>query len=450
MTRPMHRSMHRVFLTLLACVLPATAAAQPSPQAPTAPPSGPAEIIQNAQQAEEAQNRARAQQAAARANEQDLVARRAMGQVEPVTTARSDQNVPAGTIVVSVFDANRQPVAGANVELGILASMGGGRDKKHARTDAAGVAQFQGLATGTGQAYRVTVPSDGARYGSVPFRLEPDRGHMVQTRLLPTTRSTQTIVLYLGQTMLELKEERLHVTQEAQIANIGGSTIVFGEEGALWPLPAGFTAFQSQEIMTDQRIVPDDDGFRIKGSLPPGRTTLTWAYDLPIDGGEIAITQKMPFRTFQFRLIADAATGMTIDVDDMPAPETVEVGGRRAFITGLRQQAGPFTLRVRLEGIPGPGPLRWVAVGAAMVLLFVGLMWAFKPGDPASALSELRDARREELLDRVAEMERAFAANEIGPKYHAREMEALVAELATLLRQDATAKAMKTGAGKRR
>ncbi|HJK89776.1 MAG TPA: carboxypeptidase-like regulatory domain-containing protein, partial [Polyangiaceae bacterium LLY-WYZ-15_(1-7)] len=358
-----------------------------------------------------------------------------------IATATASTSVPVGTIAIQVVDERGQGVPGASIRLGIM-NADSSRDSRTAQTDAEGLFAFQDLPTGSGQSYRVNIPHQGATYSSTPFRLEPDRGHLVRVVRLPVTRDTRGLLQTIGQTMLEYRAGRVHITQQAQLANLGRETIVFGDEGLEVRLPRGFTAFQSGRVMSDQTLVPDEEGFHLKGSLPPGRTTLTWAYDVPLDGTDVHLSMPMPFRTFRYVVMTDHSEGMALRVEGMPDGEARESNGRKFLVSQIERSPGdaPWDrLAITVEGIPGPGPLRWLAVGGAIVLLIFGLLLATRGGDQAGALARAREARREELLEDAAEVERLFAANEIGPKFRTRRMEEIVAELASLLRLDEAA-----------
>ena len=422
-------------LALLLSLVSGLALAQP----PVDQPAGPAEVISGAREAAE-QNRQ--QQNLQQGPQQQIpaeVAQRAAGRTPPVAQAAADPAIDVGTIRVIVVDAMNQPVPSAAVRIGIMKS-DGGRESIVRQTNEQGVLDVTDQPTGSNQAYRVNVVNDGATYSSTPFRLEVDRGHRVQIRMLPVTRNLRTLLQTLGQTMLEYRNERVHVTQQAQLVNLGEETIVFDDDDLRIDLPSGFTAFQSQQSMNDQRLVPDDRGFVLRGSLPPGRTALIWAYDIPLTGEELHFAHNMPFRTYAYRVMSDAMPGMELDVDGFPEAEEHEGHqGRPLLVTQIERSPDdePFDrLSVSVSGIPGPGPLRWLALGGAFVLLFFGLLLATRGGDRAGALARARTARRAELIDEAVELEDLFEASEIGPQYRERRMREVVDELASLLRLD--------------
>ena len=156
--------------------------------------------------------------------------------------------------------------------------------------------------------------------------------------------------------------------------------------------------------MDDQRLgFPDDDGFVVRGSVPPG-TRWRWcgAYDLPLSGDEISFSTNMPFRTYGYRVMTDAAEGMRLEVDGFPRAEEHEGhGGRRLLVTQIER--GPEDddfdrLRVTVRGIPGAGPARWLALGGAFVLL----IFRIAPRDARRRPSGCHHARAQGASGRAA------------------------------------------------
>lgn len=413
----------------------APALAQPPQELPPGhPPLGPRDVMQQAQEQREQQEQVQREQ---RTQPSDQMHRILQGEAPELVTARESAEVPAGTIRVTVVDARGNPVSGQGVDVGMLAQ--GARDRRNGRTNGSGVATFGDLEPGGNKAYRVNVPYGGATYQSTPFQLPPDRGYDVRVVRLETTQNEETLLSLLNRTFFELRDTRLHIVQQVQLVNLGEQTYVFPEDGKLVRLPDGFTAWQWQEVMTDQRLSQVEEGFRIRGSVPPGRVTLVWAYDLDVTGKEMEIALPVPFRTFAARVEADAPEGMQIDVQEMPEAQLHEAGQQRVYITERRftpNEPAPSQLRVQLTGIPGPGPLRWLATGAAVILILAAFLLLVVPrGREAGGALAVAD-RKKALLAEAANIERMFRADEIGPKYRQRQLDAVVTELAAVLRRE--------------
>jgi len=363
------------------------------------------------------------------------LARRALSEAQP------SADLPAGSIRVKVLDVNERPVPDAQLQLGTM-SQDSGRTTTPGRTGGDGTFVFSNLPGSDKLAYRVNVLHQGAKYSSTPFRLPPDRGYDVVIRRLDTTKDAREVVLYVGATSVELKDERLRIVQQARLVNIGAKTYVFPEDGTLLRFPKEAIAFQAEEVMTDQHMrEAKGEGMRITGSLPPGEVTLTWGFDIPQTETTADLTFELPWVTFAYRVLADAAPGMTLEVEGMPAPELHEDRGRRLLVTEIVKRVGEDPLRsvhIKLGGIPGPGPLRFIAVGIALCVLGLGFVVSRKSGtaagggDNALLVQELQ-LEEERLLTRAQELNAEHARGEIGPEFHQSQLSELEEQLSGVL-----------------
>jgi len=355
-----------------------------------------------------------------------------------VASADPSPALPAGQIRIRVVDERGAPVPNQAVLLGVM-RQGGDRERTPGETDASGVYTYTELPTGSGQAYRVNVPRDGAMYSSTPFQLPTGIGYDVRVEVRPTVRSDRSLLLVMGQTMIELRDERLHIIQQVRLSNLAAATYVFPEGGTRIELPDGYTAFQTQAVMTDQRVVElAGEGLKIEGSLPTGQVTLAWAFDLPVTGSEMEIELPNPFRTFQYRVISTAPRGLSMDVEEMPTPVRFEDQGQPLLGTEIQRspdQPALSAIRIRVRGIPGPGPQRWIAVGIASVLVALGVLLAARRGRTDGGAAH-RARRREQLIAEAAQLEADFTAGEVGPEHRQSRRAAIVRELAVLLYQD--------------
>lgn len=357
------------------------------------------------------------------------------------TVARAAPNpeLPAGHLRVFVLDEHLHPQIDHEIQLGVM-QQGGERNRFPGRTNGEGVYVYEGLPTGSGQAYRVNVPREGATYSSEPFQLPSEHGFDVHVQTFPVTRDDRSVLLVLGQTMVEIKpDERLHIIQQARLSNLAAETYVFPEGGLVIDLPPGFMAFQSQSMMSDQRVSEAPGrGMRIEGSLPNGQVTLAWAFDLPVTGRDMTIELPNPFRTFQYRVIAMAPEGLSLDVDGMPPPVSFQNESRPLLGTEIQRTPSdpPFNrIRMRVRGIPGPSPARLYALLLALLFGAGGFVLLFRrPEHDDGQLG--RERRRKELLAEAEAVERDFEAGEIGPETRQSRRAAIVRALAVLFYEE--------------
>lgn len=380
--------------------------------------------------------------ALASAQQDQAIVNRVTGNVASTVFSETDSELPGGTIAVEVVDDAGKPVPEAAVRLGVM-EQSGGRESRACVTDDEGRCLFEELDTDSTHSYRVNVPYEGARYSSTPFRLDPKLGQRVQVTRLPVTTSDQRVFQVLGRTMIEFKEDRAHVTQETRLANLGDATYVFPDGGLPIQLPEGFKAFDSRPMMTDQRVSATDEGLEIAGSLPPGRATLSWAYDVPLAGNSVALEQAVPFGTMEYQVISDYIDGMTLEVEGFADARIHEGTDRRFLVAGIMRRPGDARLdplSIHIRGIPGGGPLPYLATALAFVFLLLGLILVFRPSDETEILAQARVERRQELLDEIAVLEADRQGERVGPAFYEHRRRELTDELAILLRMQSEAK----------
>ena len=375
------------------------------------------------------------------AQEEQAVVNRVLGNVPDLVTSVVDDTLPAGTISVQVIDREEAPVAKQAIRLGVM-EQSGGRDNKACVTGADGICIFDGLATDTKHSYRVNVPYSGARYSSTPFRLDAEKGQRVRVVRLETTTDNRRVFQVLGRTMIEFRDGRMHITQDARITNLGEQTYVFPDGGLQIRLPDGFKAFESATIMTDQQITATDDGLDLTGSIPPGRANLMWTYDIPVDGSSVTLEQAVPFPTMEYQVVSDYVDGMSLEVEGFQVARVHEGGDRRFLVAGLMRRPGdpPIDpLRIHIRGIPGGGVLPYLASAIAFILGIWGILFLLRPVDQSAAFAEVREARQAELLDEIANLEGQKASEAIGPKFYEHRRRELTDELAIVLRMQSEA-----------
>jgi hypothetical protein len=375
------------------------------------------------------------------AQQDQTVVNRVMGNVPDLVTSVVDPELPAGTIAIEVVDEAGAAVSKQAVRLGVM-EQSGGRDSKACVTDEKGTCSFDALLTDTKHSYRVNVPYNGARYSCTPFRLDSEKGQRVRVVRLPTTTDNRRVFQVLGRTMVEFRDDRAHIQQEARLTNLGEATYVFPEGGMPIRLPDGFKAFDSMEVMTDQRLAATDDGLDISGSIPPGRVDLMWTYDIPASGTSVLIEQPVPFATMEYQVISDYIDGMTMEVEGFQVARVHEGGDRRFLVAGMMRRPGDAPidpLRIHIRGIPGGGPLPYFAAAIALIFVFLGIWLLFRPLDRTAIMARVREDRRAELLDDIASLESQRKTEAIGPSFYEHRRRELTDELAIVLRMQSEA-----------
>jgi hypothetical protein len=353
-----------------------------------------------------------------------------------------DPKLPTGTLEMAIVDPQGTPQPGASVTLGILYnSVAKGESRKRVTLTAneRGVARFEHLDTGSAVAYRPMVIKDGATFEVMPFRLPEKGGTKGILHVYPVVEDIDTATI-VSQSVLytEVKDDRIQVQQAFKIYNFGKSAWVPKE--LLVSLPEAFTAFTSQQGMTDITVdsIPKQ-GARIRGTFAPGQHMIEFRWQLPYTGeADVNFDVGMPPHVAASRVIAPASKDMKLEVSGFPTPQSASDGaGQRALITErqLRRDEAPLkNIAVTIKGLPTEGPAKLIATLLSAGGLVFGLVLGAKKPPRKDRKSE-----RDRLLSELEDLERAHRAGVVGPKTYERGRRELLDAIARTLVEDASA-----------
>ncbi|APR83903.1 Hypothetical protein A7982_09252 [Minicystis rosea] len=375
----------------------------------------------------------------------------------PPDGAVDDPSLPAGTIVVSIKDAQDRPLPQAPIALGILHSTvakGDSRERKTATTDESGAARFDGLSFGSGHTYEVVTTRGSARYGHPPVGLGDKVGKRIVVHAYDSAARIEDLAVAMqGAVFVSLRESGIQVEQLVSVYNLGPISWM---ADAKFQLPKGFKAFNKADAVGDARIdeIPGE-GAALRGTFPPGRTDIEFRYQIPLENSEQqTFSVDLPPRVAMARVIAEASRNMALGVSGFPdAQRTEGRDGKRLLITehqATRAEGGIPRVEIRLSGLPTPGPGRWVAVLLAIGALVAGIVYFNEHKSAAlddDARRDLLEAR-EALLGEIVALERAHKSGEIGAKTYARIRVSLLDALSRIMNmlEDAKrARALKRG-----
>lgn len=378
----------------------------------------------------------------------------------PPDVSEADPKLPNGSIAVTLVDAAGKPLPGLQVTLGIIENtIAKGESRKHvmAQSGADGVAHFDGLTANSSFAYRVSVQQDGATFALMPFRLPDHGGQRGVLHVLPVTSSLET-ALVVVQTGLyfELKDDRVQFEQAFAFYNFGKTA--WSPKDLEITLPEGFTAFTTQQAMSDVGVDPTPKGYRIRGTFTPGRHDVQFRFQLPYDADpSLHFAVGLPPHVALARVVSGTGGGARLEVEGFPAAtEQTDPQGQRARITEkeARREDPPLNvLKVAVLDIPEPGfprrvvqALVWglggllVLAAGYLLLRTLGLLGGARGaadgtgGLGTSLTPKERKARvqtdRAALLEDLEDLERARARGDLGPKTYAKAREELMLALA--------------------
>jgi hypothetical protein len=359
-------------------------------------------------------------------------------------SSKPDGTIPRGTILAELRDAQGKPIAHQDVILGIVISsiaQGETRKRLSAQTDERGVATFSGLDTASQIAYRVSVQKDGGSFAAPPFQLPQAAGMRATISVFDVVTDVHQVQMAAqGVIYLELKDEILQLEQAYRLFNVGQTAWV--PSGEPVPLPEGWKAFNAQKSMDGIEWDSAKNGAALRGTIGPGLHDTAFRYQLPTNGSEdLTIDIGLLPNVQAFRVIAEAAKGMSLEVDGFPPPQTSQnqEGTHVLFTEKQTPRMDPSfrSVRIHVTGLPTRGNGRVVATALAALGVLAGAFVARKmPPKKGADPDELEEAKRK-LLAELDGLEAARSAGEIGPKTYEAARRELIDALARVLAQTA-------------
>ncbi len=239
---------------------------------------------------------------------------------------------------------------------------------------------------------------------------------------------------------IEPRDEALYVEQLLRFVNVGSQT--WSAQDVIVPVDRAHRAFAVNEHQGDLRIgfVPGRE-YRIAGSVPPGVSELSFRYQIPLSGSDtVRFTAFLPPRVAHVRVLSSASTSTSMSVTGFPEAHLVrDDEGQRFLVTDRYVSPGGDQLdlaTVSVQGLPTPGPARWIALSFALGAVLIGLYYGLWPGSaskrPADGRTDALRARAA-LLERLEALERAWRTGEIGPKTYDRARQSLLESLARMV-----------------
>jgi len=363
------------------------------------------------------------------------------GAAPPRDESAPAPDLPKGTIEAVIVTPDNQPMASADVRLGVMfqrISEGESRSERFGRTNAEGRVRFDGLTNGSDYSYRVTFKSGPAEYASAPFPLG-DNGQRVLLHIFPVTQSIDNALVGMRSFVyIEPRDDVFVFEILYRVFNVG--TVTWVPDNVVVRLPAGFKAFSAQRGMTDVMLeAVEGEGARLKGTFTPGQHDVSARFQMPKDA-DTSVSFRLGTlpRLAELRVIAEASAQMHLEVDGFETPQvSANQQGKRVLVTRKLLERGNelsngFT--ITLSGLPVPGYGRWVAVALALAFVGVGLGAARGMLRLDSSQNKTQDLARarELLLEELVDVERQRNQGDLGPKAYADARRVLLNALARL------------------
>jgi hypothetical protein len=361
----------------------------------------------------------------------------------PPDGSQDDPSMKRGALAISIRDAEDKPIPGAPVVIEVLHSTvakGDSRERIAKTANDAGELSLEGVQFGSGTTYRVSTTRGGATFALPPFALGDQVGKRAVLHAYEATANLEELLIGVqAVAYLALRDDTIQVEQLITVHNVSAKAWL---ADATIKLPQHFKAFNTQESSDEARAVEvSGEGVALRGTFAPGRHDLDFRYQIPLDDTERqSLRISLPPHVFQARVMVEAGKSMSIDVANFPPAQREPMNGKHVLVTetaATLAAGGVRTMDITINGLPTPGPGRWIAVGLAVIAIAAGLWTMLQrsdgDGDP-EARKDLEEAR-ETLLEELLTLERMHKNGEIGPKTYARVHASLLDALARVVDQ---------------
>lgn len=359
----------------------------------------------------------------------------------PPDSEKEDPTLPPGAIAVEIRDADDHPVAGDTVTLGVLInSVAKGDSRKHflGTTDAAGKVVFAGQDTASNIAYRVSSGYQGGAFAATPFQLGQAKSMHVILHVYPVVRDlTNALIVCEAAVAAELRDDRIQIEEALTIYNLGRTA--WQPEDVRMALPEGYTAFNAQASMSDQGVDEAGGAGKLRGTFPPGRHAVQFRWQLPWSGDkDVDFEVGLPPHVAIARVMMPATSNVKLSATDFPPPEVRHDEQGQSFLVSERRLKPDdpklTSLAIGIHDLPTPGPGRTIASLIAACGVMVGVVFAAAGGTAGRSPRKGDKKRaREALLAELAELEKALAAGDVGPKTYERARRELIESIARTL-----------------
>jgi hypothetical protein len=375
---------------------------------------------------------------------------------------------------------NNAPVAGQRVTLQEYVSHATPQDITHTTTDAHGGFSFSGLDGSGATTYAVYASFQNGTFTSGPITLA-NGGALEQLTVYDTTTNDSAITVGLATVLFSEPNTQTGMIPVGEFLTFSntGKTAYVATPGAengkptgllRFGLPAGATNVSLGAGFEGAQSVTVDGGFATTGTLPPGKTQVAFAFQVPYSGSDYVFPYRAEYATAQVAVLIPL--DMQIEAGDFTGQQPVTATGQQFHLLTKDRLAAGATASVRVWGLTVPGEQpsfsfrQLVGVGAGLALLLALLLVLFlRRGNlaiafgliPASADGpatkrttsvrggDSREAERKRLLKDLLALEKSHTAGTVPDVTYRRRREDLRGNLRAVLAESASTK--QTGLG---
>ncbi len=321
---------------------------------------------------------------------------------------------PKGTLVLTLLTEGGRPIPEKEVRLG---QVGGDNSVRvlRATSDAAGMARFEGLATGAGAAYAAVIEHDGMRLGTDGFRMSDETGMRGEIRSLGRTGDPSVLRLD-GRSMFLViapMEGAVHLGASFVFKNNSDKVFDPGPDGLLIPLPKGVGSARpgGQGAPVEFKT---GEGMIMRAPVSPNRAALVATvaeFQFVVateDAPALELRQPLPFGLERPVVVLPASSGLSVEAPGMTSrPDRKTADGETVKEYELPPIEPGGTLLLAISGFPTrkrPGQA-FTAV-LCLLLLAAGVVASRRPREGTAAAKSKLVERREKLFAELMALER--------------------------------------------
>ena len=347
------------------------------------------------------------------------------------------EGIIEGQVINGTAGAPRQGVVGLEVTL-YEVTEGSRALLETTFSDGQGRFEFEGLATDSDRTYEFQLEYQGIVYGAQSAFPSGDTLLRVAATVYETTTSDSGMVVERQHVLIDF-EAGVLVIRELCLLNNTGDTIYVGQEGitARFSLPSGAEGLTFSDTELAPHFLETEEGFAYVRPVMPGQKEVLYAYRVPYDGRQLALSRGLVYPTGSYdAMIADV--GVEVESAQLEY-QSLTGGGETAYLhfNGQNLPAGSEIV-VQFSGNPqgaaapgrtgfeldlglqryAPGiALLMVVLGASLPLVQVRLgqgrgssSEAMGPGvEPRAGQILDAKAERDELAHLIADLDDAYA-----------------------------------------
>jgi hypothetical protein len=286
-------------------------------------------------------------------------------------------------------------------------------------------AKFTGIAGGAGKVYVARAVGAERPSLSPPFQLTDARGASTQIIVFPGV-----LMAFHGGTSLD--DDKLWFEVQFSVLNPAAVPYDTGTGGLRIPLPKGFIGASVRDEMTARVKVDEDRGLVWRGAIPPGQKSFIATFALPTEDGKVSFHMPLPQGAVQSQIVLEDLPGMRLDVPaGLQREPRTQQGKKFILLAGIERRPGE-DLEFEIAGLPQTPAWRiWVRRGAGLAVL--GLLgWAvfsIARGRRGGSPGEELEARREELLQALTQLEADLQRKKIAAPLYKKQKAALTRKL---------------------